>query len=64
MCKNRKPLRCPNCFAHDIDNMLRFDEGEQIYYCIMCCYEGNYDHTEEILLQYRKTKYPTLLLDF
>ncbi len=65
MHENRKsvnPYRCPECFAKEIDIMLRYDHKEEEYYCQKCCYTGL---EEEILRFYevlQNQKYPLMFV--
>jgi len=49
--------RCPDCFAQDVDQFLRFDEKKKEYYCIRCCFSGKPDAIEAFFNEYKKEKY-------
>lgn len=49
--------RCPECFQKEIDIGLEYDEKEDIYYCLKCCFEGTPDYIEEVFNNFKQAKY-------
>ncbi len=54
--KGRLNYRCPQCFARDIDMDLFYDEENDEYYCLRCCFHGTEEHILE-LNEKNKEKY-------
>ena len=60
MAYNREKIvvcRCPECFALELDQRLLYDEKDDEYYCVRCCYTGTADEIEEYFTFYKERKY-------
>jgi predicted RNA-binding Zn-ribbon protein involved in translation (DUF1610 family) len=65
MFKNREkvnPYRCPECFAKEIDIMLRYDQKENEYYCQKCCYTGQEDDILHFYEMLQCQKFPLMFV--
>lgn len=51
-------IRCPECFAKDIDVFLQYDEEDDEFYCYKCCFTGNLDKVNERMKAFIHSKYP------
>ena len=49
--------RCPECFAKEIDLTLRYDEKDDEYYCVKCCFTGKAAEIEDQFTFIRERKY-------
>jgi len=50
-------IRCPVCFAREMDTILYYDSENDEYYCKKCCYTGNKEDVNNFFTAYRKGKY-------
>jgi late competence protein required for DNA uptake (superfamily II DNA/RNA helicase) len=60
MAEVRKTIKkhlCPACFAREIDVFLNYDNIDNQYYCIKCCYCGSSKDIEEFYAAYRQGKF-------
>ncbi|MGH4049771.1 MAG: hypothetical protein ACREVX_00195 [Clostridium sp.] len=60
MAEDRKDIKqylCPACFAREIDVFLNYDNKDDEYYCIKCCYCGNSKDIEKFYNSYRQNKF-------
>ena len=44
--KTGRLIRCPECFAKDIDVFLLYDEDEDEFYCYKCCFHGTLEKVQ------------------
>lgn len=51
-------IRCPECFAKDIDVFLDYDDEIDEYYCCKCCFTGNLERVNRCLRTFVENKYP------
>jgi hypothetical protein len=55
--RNVERYHCPSCFARGLDQVLRYDEGDDEYYCIKCCYVGTGRQVKEFFDFYIHAEY-------
>ena len=54
-------IRCPQCFAKDIDVFLHYDEDEEEFYCYKCCFTGTLEEVNQQMEEFITRKYPNRL---
>ena len=59
MAENSKArmIRCPECFAKDIDVFMFYDEADEEFYCYKCCYTGTKEEVERDFSHFIDRKY-------
>ena len=45
--KTGRLIRCPECFAKDIDVFLLYDEEDDEFYCYKCCFHGTLEKVKK-----------------
>jgi len=55
--KTGRLIRCPECFAKDIDVFLLYDEDDDEFYCYKCCFHGKLERVKEQTESFIKQKY-------
>lgn len=51
-------IRCPECFAKDIDVFLHYDETVNEFYCCKCCFTGSIERVNNNMEDFIAKKYP------
>lgn len=62
--KTGRLVRCPECFAKDIDVFLLYDEEEEEFYCYKCCFTGKVEEVEKQMKTFVETKYKNRCGDY
>lgn len=55
--KTGRLIRCPECFAKDIDVSLLYDDEKDEFYCYKCCFCGNLEKINKQMSGFLKNKY-------
>jgi len=55
--KTGRLIRCPECFAKDIDVFLLYDEKKDEFFCHKCCFSGSLEKVQEQTVKFVKSKY-------
>lgn len=55
--KTGRLIRCPECFAKDIDVFLLYDEDADEFYCYKCCFHGALEKVQKQTESFIKQKY-------
>ena len=51
-------IRCPECFAKDIDVFLHYDAEKKEFYCCKCCFTGDIERVDRNMKNFIYEKYP------
>ena len=55
--KTGRLIRCPHCFAKDMDVFLLYDDEKDEFYCYKCCFCGDLKKVNEQMQTFLKNKY-------
>lgn len=55
--KTGRIIRCPECFAKDIDVFLLYDDECDEFYCYKCCFSGSLEKVKQHTTDFIKKKY-------
>jgi hypothetical protein len=50
-------LRCPECFAKDMDVFLLYEKESNEFYCYKCCFTGNVEIIDQQFKSFVEKKY-------